>query len=225
MTSSEVKILLIETSGINSGVALSIDGEIVCEYTVSSRNLHDKLLGDLINRIFLDFELNADDLNAVAISSGPGSFTGLRTGVSLSKGLCFNDFPKLISIPTLTAIANETFRIFPDKYSKIAVVTHSYKDIYYYQEFSKDLSVQSEILVLPEKDIVLKSNMVEFITFSKCRNIIPDIENSYIISVTPSIINHLAYKYFSEERFVLSTDFTPLYVQEFTPKTNILEFK
>lgn len=99
-------ILCIETATTNCSVALGINGELKTLKEENDLNYsHSERLHILIYDILEESGINLSDLDAVAISKGPGSYTGLRIGVSAAKGLCFSlDLP-LISIPTLTSLA------------------------------------------------------------------------------------------------------------------------
>lgn len=102
------KILCIETATTNCSVALSVDGKLLA--IKEDNNLgysHSEKLHLYIQDILKENGLEPGDLDAVAISKGPGSYTGLRIGVSAAKGLCFSlDIP-LISVPTLTSLAHK----------------------------------------------------------------------------------------------------------------------
>lgn len=101
-------ILCIETATTNCSVALGRDGELVALKEDNSMGYsHAELLHTYIAVILQENGFSTADLDAVAISKGPGSYTGLRIGVSSAKGLCFSlDLP-LISIPTLKALADQ----------------------------------------------------------------------------------------------------------------------
>ena len=101
-------ILSIETSTTNCSVSLSNKGKVCAliehndvNYS-HSENLHKFIKEALSNASFL-----IEDLDAVAVSMGPGSYTGLRIGVSAAKGLCFSLGIPLIAIPTLEIIARQ----------------------------------------------------------------------------------------------------------------------
>ena len=97
-----VYILNIETSTKACSVALHKNGElIVCREDVTANFSHSEKLLKFISELFSDEKLSLSDLDAIAVSMGPGSYTGLRIGVSTAKGLCYGlDIP-LISISTL----------------------------------------------------------------------------------------------------------------------------
>jgi len=101
-----VYILNIETSTKACSVALHKNGElIVSREDVTTNFSHSEKLLKFISELFSDAKLSLSDLDAIAVSMGPGSYTGLRIGVSTAKGLCYGlDIP-LISISTLKAMS------------------------------------------------------------------------------------------------------------------------
>ncbi|MCD7970775.1 MAG: tRNA (adenosine(37)-N6)-threonylcarbamoyltransferase complex dimerization subunit type 1 TsaB [Alistipes sp.] len=99
-------ILGIETGTDVCSVSLSCDGRTVAVKESGAGNDHAKRLAPLIEEILSDNGLVSKELSAVAVSSGPGSYTGLRIGVSTAKGLCYAlDIP-LISVGSLTSLVN-----------------------------------------------------------------------------------------------------------------------
>ncbi len=98
-------IISIETSTEVCSTALEIDGENVWERHQTEGQQHSTLLAPYLKEM-KDF-MTAQNIkaDAVAVSSGPGSYTGLRIGVSTAKGLCFGADVKLLAIPTLRVIA------------------------------------------------------------------------------------------------------------------------
>ena len=101
-----IYILNIETSTKACSVALHKNGElIVSREDVTTNFSHSEKLLKFISKLFSDAKLSLSDLDAIAVSMGPGSYTGLRIGVSTAKGLCYGlDIP-LISISTLKAMS------------------------------------------------------------------------------------------------------------------------
>lgn len=102
-------ILSIETATTNCSVALSNNGEtLVLKEDYNTSYSHAERLHVYIEEVLKAGNIKPSDLDAIAISKGPGSYTGLRIGVSAAKGLCFAlDLP-LISIPTLESLANQS---------------------------------------------------------------------------------------------------------------------
>jgi len=99
-------ILGIETSTRTGSVAIAEEEEIIAEYTLNIKETHTSRLMPAIDHILKDAHLTIQQMDAVAVSLGPGSFTGLRIGVATAKGLCLALRKPLIGIPTLDAFAH-----------------------------------------------------------------------------------------------------------------------
>lgn len=103
-----VNILNIETSTTNCSVCISENGKIKALKELNDAGYsHSENLHVFIKEVLKDASLSIDDLDAIAVSKGPGSYTGLRIGVSSAKGLCFSLDKPLISIPTLESLAHQ----------------------------------------------------------------------------------------------------------------------
>lgn len=101
-------ILNIETATKNCSVALSKAGKTLAIKELSEQNFsHAEKLHVFIEELFSETNLKLEDLNAVAVSQGPGSYTGLRIGVSAAKGLCYALSIPLIALDTLEILARK----------------------------------------------------------------------------------------------------------------------
>lgn len=98
-------ILHIETSTNICSVAVSHDGTVVYDNADFSGPNHAEQLGVYIDEALSFIDQSLLSLDAVAVSSGPGSYTGLRIGVSMAKGICYGRDAKLIAVPTLELLA------------------------------------------------------------------------------------------------------------------------
>jgi tRNA threonylcarbamoyladenosine biosynthesis protein TsaB len=98
-------ILQIETATTSCSVALAIDGNVLAFKQVNERNIHAEVITLFIDELINTAALTYNNLDAIAVSCGPGSYTGLRIGVSTAKGLCFALNKPLIAIETLEAMA------------------------------------------------------------------------------------------------------------------------
>lgn len=105
-----MRVLGIETATLVCGAAVAIDGRVAADAWVEERNVHAERLMALIDQVLRDAETGTGALDAIAVSEGPGSFTGLRVGVSVAKGLAHATGKLLAGVPTLTAIAERTVR-------------------------------------------------------------------------------------------------------------------
>ena len=109
-----MKILLIETATQICSVALAVDGTIVSRRDSDTPNAHSTRLSVFIDEVLKECSLTPRDLDAVCVSAGPGSYTGLRIGVSTAKGFCYALGIPLISVPTLFSMAALYYRQHPD---------------------------------------------------------------------------------------------------------------
>lgn len=98
-------LLLIETSAAVCSVALSRDGNVLSYREEQEPNRHAELLSVFCSEVLREANISVDQLDAVAVSGGPGSYTGLRIGTSTAKGYCFALGIPLIAVPTLEAMA------------------------------------------------------------------------------------------------------------------------
>ena len=94
-------ILHIETSTNVCSVAVSEDGKVIFDKADRTGNNHAEALGSFVDEAMSFADSHAIPLDAVAVSSGPGSYTGLRIGVSMAKGVCYALNLPLLSVPTL----------------------------------------------------------------------------------------------------------------------------
>jgi tRNA threonylcarbamoyladenosine biosynthesis protein TsaB len=104
-------ILQIETATASCSVALAKDGSILSFKQVNERNIHAEVITLFIDELIAQAGLSYDQLDAIAVSCGPGSYTGLRIGLSTAKGLCFALDKPLIAIETLEAMAYGIMRL------------------------------------------------------------------------------------------------------------------
>lgn len=107
-------ILLLETATQICSAALSKDGQIVAEKHSDEPNAHSSKLAVFIDNLYKETGISPNQLDAVCVSSGPGSYTGLRIGVSSAKGICYALGIPMLAIPTLQNMASLYFAKHPD---------------------------------------------------------------------------------------------------------------
>lgn len=100
-----MKILGLDSSGLVASVALVEDGRLVAEYTTNYKKTHSQTLLPMLDELRRMVELDMNSIDAVATSSGPGSFTGLRIGAATAKGLGLALKKPLVEVPTLEGLA------------------------------------------------------------------------------------------------------------------------
>ena len=108
------KILLLETATPVCSVVLAEDGKNIAHRESSEQNAHSSCLSVFIDEVMKEANVAFSDLDAVCVSSGPGSYTGLRIGTSTAKGLCYAVEKPLLAVETLQSMANWFLRQNPD---------------------------------------------------------------------------------------------------------------
>lgn len=100
-----MRILALDSSGLVASVAVVEDGTLLAEYTVNYKKTHSQTLLPMLDTIAGMIELDLQSIDAIAVASGPGSFTGLRIGSATAKGLGLALDKPLIAVPTVDALA------------------------------------------------------------------------------------------------------------------------
>ncbi|MDR1537765.1 MAG: tRNA (adenosine(37)-N6)-threonylcarbamoyltransferase complex dimerization subunit type 1 TsaB [Clostridiales bacterium] len=113
-----MKILAIESSGLTAGVAVVDELRVIGEFSANHKLSHSQTLMPMIDMLLALIEMSLEEMDAIACSSGPGSFTGLRIGASTAKALAYAANKPIAPVPTIDALAYNVF----DAYSLIAPV-------------------------------------------------------------------------------------------------------
>lgn len=104
-----MKILALESSSMVASAALITEESLIAEYTMNHKKTHSQTLLSMIDEIVKMSETNLEEIDAIAVSGGPGSFTGLRIGSATGKGLGLALRKPMIHIPTMDAMAYNFF--------------------------------------------------------------------------------------------------------------------
>ena len=100
-----MRILAIESSAVTASVAIITDSTVTAEYTINYKKTHSQTLLPMIDEICRMTETRPDSFDLIAVSVGPGSFTGLRIGVATGKGIALANNIPMVAVPTLKAMA------------------------------------------------------------------------------------------------------------------------
>ncbi len=150
-----MKILGIESSSLVASVALVEDEVTIAEYTVNFKKTHSQTLLPMLDEIARMIELDLGSIDAIAVSGGPGSFTGLRIGAATAKGLGLALEKPLIHVPTIDAMAYNLYGtnalICPLMDARRSQV---YTGLYYFKEQLETVMKPSCILVEELADIM-----------------------------------------------------------------------
>ena len=105
----DMKVLAIESSGLTASVAVVEETRTVAEYTVDYKKTHSQTLLPMIDEVVRMTDLDLAEIDAIAVSGGPGSFTGLRIGSATAKGLGLALDKPLIHVPTVDGLAYQVY--------------------------------------------------------------------------------------------------------------------
>ena len=173
-------ILNIETSSTNCSVSLSKNGKLISiKEENDEKYSHSTKLHLFIKDVLEESNINVNELSAVSVSKGPGSYTGLRIGVAAAKGLCFSlDIP-LISISTLLILAKQ---VKIDSGYILPVLDSRSNEVYSAVYDHKFNLIENDSPVTLKKDSFkkyLKNNKVNLVGSgqNKCKDIIRDSKN------------------------------------------------
>ena len=160
-------LLCIETSGKNCSVALFEGLQLVSIREVHTEQFsHSENLHVFIEQVLKESNLQPKAIKAIAISAGPGSYTGLRIGVATAKGLCYGwDIP-LIALPTLRILAEQVTYEFTDIEYIITMIDARRMEVFtavYSHDFSPILGERAEILTESTFDTYLNKGKTIFL--------------------------------------------------------------
>ncbi|MDX5339251.1 MAG: tRNA (adenosine(37)-N6)-threonylcarbamoyltransferase complex dimerization subunit type 1 TsaB [Cyclobacteriaceae bacterium] len=213
-------ILSIETSTSMCSVAIHADGKLIGLAELDQSGVHaEKIMGLVLESVHqAGIELKAID--AIAVSEGPGSYTGLRIGVSTAKGLAFGLDKPLLGINTLQAIATAVGDSWADF---IIPVLDARRMEVYYQVFDKEFQSVSkldfEILEEDSFENYLSKGKVVFLgdAVGKVREVISgsNVEYREEIKFSAKHMGELAFRKFEKREFEDIAYFVPNYLKEF----------
>ena len=107
-------ILIIDTALEEAIVALSMDGKLACELTNKETHTHASFIQVAIAKVLAEQQMAIGDLDAIAVTLGPGSYTGLRVGLATAKGIAYSLQKPLIGLSTLSALATAAIQLAPN---------------------------------------------------------------------------------------------------------------
>lgn len=171
-----MKVLGIETATTLGGVAVADGKSVVAAFGFDAPNNHSSECALIVRRVLDEAGIQLAELDAVAVSIGPGSFTGLRVGLSLAKGLCMAGKIPLVPVPTLEALALGVGWL----ETPICVLLPARKGFYYvglYRSNGEGVSALRDIEVLSAEELIAGVKEETFFTgegLERCRSLISE---------------------------------------------------
>ncbi len=214
-------ILNIETATTNCSVSVAKDGKVVSLIEENTPNYsHSEQLHVFIEEALKKASFSFLDLDAIAVSKGPGSYTGLRIGVSAAKGLCFAlDLP-LISIPTLESLAHQVQ--VDDDAVVIPVLDARRMEVYscvFDATHNEIRETQAEIIEPNSFSAYLKYNSIYLVGSgaTKCKEVLVDPKFQFMETAVPSAkeMALLSFDKYKTRDFEDVAYFEPYYLKDF----------
>ncbi|NSW45762.1 MAG: tRNA (adenosine(37)-N6)-threonylcarbamoyltransferase complex dimerization subunit type 1 TsaB [Bacteroidales bacterium] len=224
-------ILNIETSGEICSVSLSKNKEIIAYKESSEKNSHSTKLAILTDQILKETSIKPSQLKAIAVSQGPGSYTGLRIGVAFAKGLCYANHIPLLAVDTLMIygmqfLQNQSI----DNDALICPMIDARRMEVYTAIYDSSLKP-----IMSVTSLILNENSFESYKHQKIYFIGSGLEkwrtlaqskypNYYFVSnILPyaSAMASLSYTLYNNQHFVDVAYFEPFYLKEFMAGTSV----
>ena len=221
-------ILNIDTSTDVCSVAVSNEAELIFNKEDHTCPNHAERLGTFVDEALSFIDNHAIPLDAVAVSCGPGSYTGLRIGTSMAKGICYGRDAKLIAVPTLELLCVPVLlqEMVDSNDALLCPMLDARRMEVYAQVFDRSLKEQRPI----HADVVTEDTYREFLDqgpvyffgngAAKCMTVIHHPNAHLIEGIQPLAKNMfpLAEKRIAEERFEDVAYFVPFYLKDFVAK-------
>ncbi|HZH54893.1 MAG TPA: tRNA (adenosine(37)-N6)-threonylcarbamoyltransferase complex dimerization subunit type 1 TsaB [Sphingobacteriaceae bacterium] len=225
-------ILQIDTSTPICSVAISLDGMTVAQTQADGHNMHAAALTQLISDLLTASSLALNQLSAISVSKGPGSYTGLRIGISVAKGLCYAlDYP-LIAVDSLQMLC-EGFRQsdYPqslhEQHLLCPMIDARRREVY------QAIFTSSGHLVQPTSAAIIDEYSFDWLISDqsiflfgsgadKFADLFASDPKVHVVSGFPAsatYLSHLSFQLFLEGRFEDLAYFEPFYLKDFVPTT------
>ncbi len=211
-------ILAIETSEAQCGASIYFSDEKYFSSTINLKHSHSEKLFESVEYLFNTARIEATELDSIAVSEGPGSFTGLRIGMSAAKGIAYGASIPIIPVPTFEALAYQLSQILPIG-THFAIVNKVNKNEVYFAKFaitSNSYIFINKLNILKLKD--LKKSISGIKVFGNALKLVyPEIEtdNHFPFSPDPLYVAKWAER-FGQERKSNDYDYLePNYLKNF----------
>lgn len=226
-------ILQIETATQACSAAISTDGVTIAVKELIAQNIHAGSLTLFIDEVMKAAGLDYRQLDAIAVSKGPGSYTGLRIGVSTAKGLCFALDKPLLAVDTLKMMADGFLQLHPDYSGYVCPMIDARRLEVFTAVFDSSgemiLPVTAKIIDADSFNEQLQAATITFIGdgAAKCQGVIasPNAKFSAANFNSASNMSRIAQELFLARQFEDVAYFEPFYLKDFvltTPKKKIV---
>jgi tRNA threonylcarbamoyladenosine biosynthesis protein TsaB len=210
-------LLLIESSNEICSVALSQEKSIIQEKYINKPNSHSVYLAPFVNEVLNNATMSINELDGVVISDGPGSYTGLRIGSSLAKGICLGADIPLMAVSTLKGLAKKALNDYPSVDHAIGLVDARRSDAYigvYNQQLKpiikeQFITINSELKIEKSNAVVIGSGAMKFINELDVKK---ELKHSESVLYAKDLLGEAILKW-AKQDFVDLTSYEPNYIK------------
>jgi tRNA threonylcarbamoyladenosine biosynthesis protein TsaB len=218
-------LLLLETSGKNCSVALADEAGILAMRSASAEHfIHAEQLHVMMNEIMAECNLPWNTLSAIAVSKGPGSYTGLRIGVSAAKGLCFALQIPLIALDTTEILALEASKVYSDAHIIIPMIDARRMEVYAARFDGRGKRTSTDEAVVVDENTFTEFEPEHLILTGdgaeKCQPLVDSRVRIFPLLPRAEMMHALAMLAYNSKHFEDVAYFEPFYLKEYTPGTS-----
>ncbi|MDR2221968.1 MAG: tRNA (adenosine(37)-N6)-threonylcarbamoyltransferase complex dimerization subunit type 1 TsaB [Flavobacteriaceae bacterium] len=220
-----ITILNIETATKNCSVSLTVDGNLLTMKEIAEENFsHAEKLHVFVEDILKENNKKWTDLNAIAVSQGPGSYTGLRIGVSAVKGLCYGLSIPMIALDTLEILARQ---LVVEKGLIVSMLDARRMEAYcavFRPDYTSVGVVEAKVIESDSFDFIIDQEEIHLIGDGapKCKDVLTDAKFIYHDSIVyPSAkeMCKMSFEKYNKSEFVDVAYFEPFYLKDFVLPT------
>jgi tRNA threonylcarbamoyladenosine biosynthesis protein TsaB len=216
-------ILCIDTATEVCSVALFDKNKLLVLNEITDGNMHASALTGLVEKTISEANITLKQLNAICISKGPGSYTGLRVGVSTAKGLCYGLNIPLISVNTLQGIAGVYMQQNPENTFSVCPMIDARRMEVYAAIFDSRLHElkPTEAVIINEQSFADELNEQQIVFIgngaAKCKSTIMHPRAVFVDEIRCSAmgLGEFAYQQYRENKFEDVAYFEPFYLKDF----------
>lgn len=219
-----IRILCIETSLDYCSVSMIEDGKVIDSESINIKKSHSEFILILIKNLLKRVKISLNQLSAIAVNKGPGSYTGLRIGVSTAKGLCFSlDLP-LLSVNSLDLMIYDVKKKnLVESGSLLCPMIDARRMEVYTKIVKDDLTIikdtHAKILSIDSFNSLLKINKINFFGNGsiKFKNIVKSNNAVFIEKIIPEAINfnQIVHDKYLKGKFEDLINFEPNYLKDY----------
>jgi tRNA threonylcarbamoyladenosine biosynthesis protein TsaB len=221
-------ILGIETSTAVCSIGLANEFDVLGERSIVETHIHSEKLLTLIQDICDEQNITLSKLDGIAVSIGPGSFTGLRIGLSTAKGLCFALEKPLIAVPTFASIAKSVTISHPE-YTRIVVCIDAKQREYYIGAYEQSNGTVREVLAVQIGNLssaLAAASVNTVIVTDRTGDVKMESGDSIIVEDVVSycrgdVIARMAIEKWNSEKINLWEQLEPMYLKDFVVRTQM----